>query len=384
VQQITINNQILMKKLILLSILFMLNLLVSAQVPFSLTEGECAVVYALPKTELCIEVQTEKVTQKPGMFYRYSERYLATNKVITTEKTTYNLKSIAVKTHAVADPNRTYKFVSSINSQPIRLTVNAQGLLCGVNVPSKSEMKLPPVVSFPSVDNCLLCGVNVPSKSEMKLPPVVSFPSVDNSQTQTLLPLGEEYMMAGSEAKLAEGAAKQIYRIRESRVGLLTADVEKLPADGASFSSMIDGLNKMERELTELFVGKTNTEIQTQTIYLTPDSELTNHVIFRLSALRGIVASDDLSGTPFYINITPTLIRSVAADPKAKKEKVGLYTILPASTQIMIGDGVTIYFSGQYFIPQFGKIIPLSEDLFKQRDLKIRVDQQTGRVLGIE
>jgi len=357
VQQITINNQILMKKLILLSILFMLNLLVSAQVPFSLTEGECAVVYALPKTELCIEVQTEKVTQKPGMFYRYSERYLATNKVITTEKTTYNLKSIAVKTHAVADPNRTYKFVSPINSQPIRLTVNAQGLLCGVNVPSKSEMKLPPVVSFPSVDN---------------------------SQTQTLLPLGEEYMMAGSEAKLAEGAAKQIYRIRESRVGLLTADVEKLPADGASFSSMLDGLNKMERELTELFVGKTTTEIQTQTIYLTPDSELTNHVIFRLSALRGIVASDDLSGTPYYINITPTLIRSIAADPKAKKEKVGLYTILPASTQIQIGDGVSTYFSGQYFIPQFGKVIPLSEDLFKQRDLKIRVDQQTGRVLGIE
>ncbi|HEY5591586.1 MAG TPA: DUF4831 family protein, partial [Paludibacter sp.] len=66
-----------MKKLILLSTLFVLTFMVSAQVPFSLTEGECAVVYALPKTELCIEVQTEKVTQKPGMFYRYSERYLA-------------------------------------------------------------------------------------------------------------------------------------------------------------------------------------------------------------------------------------------------------------------------------------------------------------------
>lgn len=344
--------------------MLVLTILVSAQVLFSLTDGECAIVYALPKTELCIEVQIEKVTQKPGMFYRYSERYLATDKVITIEKTTCSLKRITVKTRAVADPNRTYKYVcaSEKNSQPIRLSVNAQGLLCGVNVPVVSN-----------------------SKSSS----VVNLPKTDNSPVQSLLPLGEEYMMAGSEAKLAEGAAKQIYRIRESRVGLLTADVEKLPADGASFASMLDGLNKMERELTELFVGKTDTEAQTQTIYLIPDSARINQVIFRLSALRGIVSSDDLSGTPYYISIYPTIIRSTTPDPKAKKDKVGkeksiLYTILPASTQILIGDGIKNYFSGQFFIPQFGKVISLSEEFLNHKDMKITVDPQTGRLLEIK
>lgn len=346
-----------MKKLILLSILFVLTFMVSAQVPFSLTEGEAAVVYALPKTELCIKVETEKQTQKPGMFYRYSERYLATNKVITSEKTTYYLKSITVKTHAVADPKRTYKFVPTKNSLKIRLSVNADGLLCGVNVP---------------------CG------KKMKMHEGNTYPSADNSTTPTLLPLGEEYMMAGSEAKLAEGTAKQIYRIRESRLGLLTADVEKLPADGASFSAMLEGLNKMEGELTELFIGKTTSEIQTQTIYLTPDSELANQVVFRLSALRGLVASDDLSGTPYYINAKPLIVPMDATNSKDKKGNAVLYTILPASTQITIGDGIKNYFSGQFFIPQFGRVIPLSEDLIKQQNLKIRIDQQTGRLLEIE
>jgi hypothetical protein len=35
-------------------------------------------------------------------------------------------------------------------------------------------------------------------------------------------------------------------------------------------------------------------------------------------------------------------------------------------------------------MPQFGKTVPLPESLFKQKQLKVRIDQQTGRLLGIE
>ncbi len=348
-----------MKKIILISAIFVLAMNVSAQVPFSLTEGECAIVYALPKTEICIEVQTEKVTQTPGMFYRYSERYLGTTNVITSEKTVYRLKNLEVKTRAIPDPKRTFTFkpITDKNSFSSRLSVNSQGLLCGVNVPNQPEAK--PIENY-------------------------TFPAVEKFVTPTLLPLGEEYMMAGSEAKLAEGAAKQIYHIRESRLGLMTADVDKLPADGASFSLMLEGLNKKESELTELFIGKTTTEIQSQQIFLTPDSAMTNQVLFRVSALRGLVPADDLGGSPYYINIKPTVTRVVAADSKAKQEVTALYTVFPAATQVTIGDGINTYFSGQFFIPQFGKIVPVSENVFKQKNLKIRVDQQTGRLLEIE
>ena len=42
----------------------------------------------------------------------------------------------------------------------------------------------------------------------------------------------EELLMAGSTAKQAEVAAKQIYRIRESRMNILTGDADNLPPDG--------------------------------------------------------------------------------------------------------------------------------------------------------
>lgn len=345
-----------MKKLILFSAYFIFIGSSLAQNNFALNEGQSTLVYALPKTELCIEIETERTTLKPGMFYQYSERYLATNKIITEEKTTYSIKRISLQTRALPDSSRTYNFPLS-KSHPIHISVNSQGILCGVNITPTTE------ITKESYTNCI--------KSDCK-------------QKAALLTLGEETMMAGSEAKLAEGAAKQIYHLRESRINLLTAELEHLPSDGSSFNAMLEGLNNKERELTELFIGKSTTDTQKQYLYLTPKTALNNQVLFRLSAQRGVVAADDLSGTPFYISVKPVSIASIAADPKAKKQELGLYTILPANTRITINDGNTSYFSEQFQIPQFGKTVPIDQDFLEQKDLKFRVDQQTGRLLGIE
>jgi len=343
-----------MKNLILVSTLLVLSLMVKAQTPFTVSEGESAIVYSLPKTVFCIELETEKVTQKPGMFYRYSDRYLATNKVITEAKTTYKIKSIQVKVSAVPDPARTYSLVPGA-SQLSKLAVNSQGILCGVNVTCKQD-------KVESQAGNLIVN--------------------DNTTPDVLLPLGEEYMMAGSEAKLAEGAAKQIYHIRESRLSLLCADVDKLPADGESFKTMLDGLNKQEAKLTELFIGQKITETQTQTLYLTPTVAVNNDVLFRLSALKGIVASDDLSGAPYYISIVPAKIPG-AAD-KSKQEKGDLYYILPASTQLTISDGINTLYSNQFFVSQFGKTLALPESMFKQSKVKVNIDPLNGRLLNVE
>ena len=346
-----------MKKLLFLFIFTILALTTKAQSTFSLTEGQSAMVYSLPKTEFCIEIETEKTTQKPGVYYRYSERYLATNKVITEEKTNFKLKSIKVKTRAIADSSRTYSFIPNQCLQTFHLSINSQGILCGVNV------------------NC---------EQEKPINSAVVFPSKETTKTDQLLPLGEEYMLAGSEAKLAEGVAKQIYRIRERRLSLLSADVDKLPADGDSFKTMMDGLNKLERDLTDLFAGKTTMETQSQTINIQPTKALNNKVLFRLSALKGLVAADDLSGVPFYINVLPANITVNPADPKARPEKTALFCVLPAATQLTIGDGINALYSNEFFVPQFGKTIPLPESLFRKRGMKLHIDCQTGRLLNIE
>ena len=231
---------------------------VFAQSSSIMNESNSGLVYALPLTELSIEVELEKTIQKPGVFYRYSERYLAVTDVITEEKTFYTLKSITIKPRPVPDASKTY-FIDPQKKSPLRfISVNPNGLLCGVNVPLPSKL---PENSIP------------PAKKK----------SSEETVDRNVLPLGEEYMLVGSVAKLAEGAAKQIYRIRESRLSLLTGDVDHFPADGASFTTILKELDKKEKELTELFIGSTTKEIQKQTLSLQPHEALKNEV---LSAFR--------------------------------------------------------------------------------------------------
>ncbi|MFT3751740.1 MAG: DUF4831 family protein [Paludibacter sp.] len=90
---------------------------------------------------------------------------------------------------------------------------------------------------------------------------------------------------------------------------------------------------------------------------------------------------NDLSGAPYYISLRPQTINSVQAD---SKPVVGLNYVLPAATDVVIGDGINPNFSGQFYIPQFGKVVSLPEGLFKQRDVKVHIDSQTGRLLSIE
>lgn len=344
-----------MKKLIISIVTVICLLSIDTFQLLSAADKNSTLVYSLPKTELIVEIEVEKTTQKPGQYYQYSERYLATNQAITENKTSYRLKDINVKWYSIPDTKRNYSLVVEPKSNLRLLTVNSQGLLCGINVP---------VAETPQ------------DYSTSK------FIATGKTSENNLLPLGEEYLMAGSTAKLAEGVAKQIYRIRESRLSIITGDLEHFPADGSSLKSMLDELNRMEKQLTELFVGKTTTEVVKQSITISPDAEMNNNVIFRLSTLKGLVAAEDLSGNPIYISITPEKLNLPKTDSKAPKSV--LNTVLPANTNIVISDGLTTLYSTKLFIPQLGQVVTYPEELFNTPTSKVYVDVETGKLLRIE
>lgn len=330
-----------------------------AQEKFELPANEPALVYSLPRTELCVEVDVEKVTEIPGEFCQYSGRYLAEKDVITEEKTSYRVKEVRVHARAVSDPARTYVLTAMKDVPMQHIAVDRRGLLRGINVPPETAThKLP--------------------QGPQPKPEVL--PAVDKP-----LPLTEEYMLASSVSKMAEGAARQIYRIRESRLSLLTADVDQLPADGESLKTMLKGMDDMEKELTELFVGTKRCEVRTHTLHLTPAAAMKDEVLFRLSPIEGLVDANDLSGSPFYINVTPETIDTYQPKSAGKKASAAqpLYSVLPATTQVSISDGKEVLFSRSFSMPQFGQTVPIPAELLQNKDVRIYIDENTGRLLTV-
>ena len=230
-----------------------------------------------------------KVTCKVGPYYKYAEKYLGVKDVITADKVYYELGKVSLINKGVPDPDNTYIVEFKAGTVAPYAYLTEDGLLCSIN----AEYEAPQVSEEEA------------SERKKQAPAHVADVSV----------FSEELLIAGSTARQAEVAAKQIYRIRESRLNILTGDADNLPPDGESMKLVIQQLEEQEQALTNLFTGIRTKETETYDVTIVPFDNLEKEVLFRFSPQLGIVDADDLGGAPVYMNLT-AIDRAPALEPK--------------------------------------------------------------------
>lgn len=349
-----------MKKCILISLLLALGLLTHAQI---VQENELAVVYHMPLTQLAITVSYDEISVEPGPFYLYAERYLGVKDVTTKAQKYYEVTGLHIAPRTVADPNRWYKVVANNGSEGQWLSLTPEGLLYGYNVAHKVTEQ-----------------------------PLVEVTSPTQITKSGLMPLMEEQMVASSIAKMAEGAAKQIYHIREMRINLLAGDVEHTPADGRAMQLVLEELNNREQLLAELFIGTRTVNHHTHTIHYVPGKDVKERIIGRVSRFTGIVPANDLSGEPILLTLSgkhQNYLPTSLEEKESKKAKVNIpsqiYYNLPGSAMVVVEFGQEIKASATLPIAQFGIAVPLAKDLLLNKNTPhIYFNTETGNILSIE
>lgn len=319
------------------------------------------ITYSLPKTQLIVDAEVTKVTCKAGPYYKYAEKYLGVKDAITEDKVYYELGKLSLVNKGIPDPDNTYivEFKSGTVAPYAYLTED--GLLCSINAeytPEESELET--------------------IKKNGQEPAKVTDASV----------FSEELLMAGSTARQAEVAAKQIYRIRESRLNILTGDADNLPPDGEAMKLVIQQLEEQEKALTNLFTGILTKETSHYEVSITPYDNLEKEVLFRFSNLMGIVDADDLGGVPVYMNLKATE-RAPVLDPKEaeKKEKSlkGIVYNVPGKASIEISMNKKTLYKGDAQITQFGSREGLAPVMFedKKAPVKVYFYPETGAIKQI-
>ena len=188
------------------------------------------------------------------------------------------------------------------------------------------------------------------------------------------------------EKKMAELVAKEIYNIRESKNALLRGQADNMPSDGAQLKIMLDNLNAQEEAMTQMFSGTRDKEEKTFTVRLTPDREFNNEVAFRFSKKLGVVANNDLAGTPFYISLKDLKsVKIPQEDGKKKKDLDGIAYNVPGQAMVTLTDGKKKLYEGELPITQFGVIEYLAPVLFnKNSTIKVYFDPNTGGLLKVD
>ena len=330
-------------------------------VPGSTIEG---VSYFLPRTALRVIVTAEKTVITPGSAHAYAYKYMRLQDVPTQASTTWTVKNIQIIPHGGPDKDKAYSIKLKGRTVAPLVSLSSDGLLLGINTNEVAETKLPAIPQPRVLEKAI-------------------------SRQEVNMYLNRDMLQAGSTAKMAELAAREIYDIRESRDALLRGEADNTPKDGKQLQIMLDGLDRQQRALNSLFAGTTELTEVTYALDVVPANETDKLLLFRFSRWTGLVDGDDMSGAPFYISIQkcgemPLQSVDPAAEAKKNKLQKAVYYNVPALTAVRIFDAEKVYTEMEVPVAQFGCEEILSNVLFdKMPETRVSFFQSTGGIKEI-
>lgn len=356
------NSTRIMKKLLfIIAVLTAAPCLAQTEVNSFFAGANEGVTYYLPDTKLEITVNTACITRTPGEFNRYAERYLRINNAIASADSYWELTDVKVKSIGIPNSEKMYT-IKLNNSTAGNVSINESGIIEAINTKPAAR-----------------------SVAEVVLP------TSKKKQNDASKYMTSEILQATSTAKMAELTAKEIYLIRESKLAITRGLAENMPQDGQSMQLVLDELDKQERALTELFIGRTDTVYHTHTYTLLPTAkcDTTKAVLLRFSRKLGVLDKENLAGAPVYYNLRDLKSVKIPTAEELEKKKLlkkeGVCYNIPGKAELTIYTGSRRLYDEEIPIAQLGVTEILSKTLFnKKTSKKVVFDTATGAVTNIE
>lgn len=326
---------------------------VAPYTPGTLSEG---VVYYLPRTELEVKITVTQINYTPGEFCQYADRYLRMQNISAQPEEHWVIKSIEVTPFGVPNPQTVYtiKLKDKLSSSQVELTED--GIIKAINTTSPKEEIVQPIVP----------------KKEQRINPRKF--------------LTEEILMAGSNMKMAELIAKEIYNIRESRNSLTRGQADYMPKEGEALKIMLNQLEEQEKAMMEMFSGFTEKSDKTFNYIISPEKDMEDAIICRFSSKLGLLKSNDLAGEPIYISIKQEQSLPPADEEAMKKKKLdGVIYNIPGQALVTVHSMNKEFYKKELPFAQFGETEVLVKDLFNKKiNTRVIFNPTTGGIVKID
>lgn len=310
--------------------------------------NEYGLIYTLPTTVVDVTVETEKTVCQPGEFYLYAKKHLGIEPIVEPSQS-YTLKSVVITPRGIADENERYLIQFKSGSTPF-IVINDRDFPLAVNT---EEIFTPESQDLPQ-----------PIEAQ---PTILQSPAATQAMTA-------EMLQSTSSAKRAELAAARIFELRQSRSDIISGSADNMPSDGQAMQLALDNLASQEKALTAMFVGTTQTSTQVRTFTITlPDSGTDRPaeiVVARISALDGIVDSDNLSGDPLRLNVKITQRGTLPKNDKGETKrfpKGGLAYRIPGSATLTASFRGQTVTTADIDVAQYGVVFGLEPNLFSDK-----------------
>lgn len=329
--------------------------------------------YSLPSTVLVLEVEAVRTNFYAGPYAEYAEKYLGIT-VPQEDSQTYQLKSIKMTPYVEPDNSRRFSVnVPKGNLDAAFLKLTPVGLISFADAGYGGEVAWRFPVAGKGDFSDKGVSANLVSESAML------YRNSDKSERYARTMVQQGVLVKKSMEKKAAEMAQKILDARAERYNIVTGNTDATYS-GEALQSAIEELKRIEKEYLTLFTGYKETQVETASFEVVPDSEgMQKYIAFRLSDNEGLVPADNLSGKPILMEIIPgafaetdvakaeeeaaaaakAQLETTGKAPKVKapaeKREVQVYFRLPSVCTVTIKNGVELLLQSRVPVYQLGK-----------------------------
>lgn len=321
-----------------------------------------SLVYALPRTVFTIKFEFERTIEMPGPYAKYAGELLGLDNVILSEQENWSVKSVSVNTHEEADASEFYVIECNTLLQSNVLALKKEGLILDLNPESNIGEKSILDGKELNINQFMSYDLGSDEYYQIQTDTVYKRLKVDNQFIR--IPYIVEQRKKLTEAQLAERAAKRLMDLRDGKFMILTGEANVFPQNEAA----INEINRMEKDITELFTGKTYEDVKTFTYHICPEKDMTKTpvVVLKFSEVTGPEATSAANGTPVILELIPeqktkdlSVITRSQPVSGALPSPDRLFYRIPDVVNVVIRMGDETLYNSRKLVYQFGEVMQL-------------------------
>lgn len=327
----------------------------------TVTLRDGSLVYALPMTVFTVKVGIEHRIEIPGPYAKYAEDLLGLKNVTLKEVQHWEIRSVAVNSHEEADPSEFYVIESSNLFQTNVLELKKEGLILDLN--PESNYQNTSYLSDKELNINQFRSIDLGSDEYYQSHIDTAFRRVRVDSSFIRIPYSVEKKNKLSAEQLAERAARRLMDIRDGKIMILTGEANVFPQNEAALNE----INRMEKEYTELFTGKSIVETRTFTFQFIPKKELMDKSItlFKFSESTGTEKIASKNGVPVNLELIPEQktkdLSIITRKPTDSSSPVNdkLYYRIPDVVNLKISMKDEILYNSRKLVYQLGEVLQL-------------------------
>ncbi len=331
--------------------------------------GKNGFIYALPQTNIRVDITVVKHEHLKGPYAEYAAKYLDLEDVVMNDYDEYEITGAELNTVAIPDPSQYYfaefdpKAAKDGKATLFSLTESglAMGFNGGFSAESLKEITGKSAQNGEVYKNLFkyFAETNLFEQTDTIIKKVV----VDTAIIEKKY-FDHKWVEKSDEQKAIE-AANMISKIRKSRFDLLTG-YQEVAYDAGSITYMDEQLKEMERDYLSLFTGLTIDKTYKYSFTALPkaDAESTLLPVFSFSERNGVAGVNASGGEKINLRIEKTgdislLSGKVKTMGQDSKDGQGFYYRIPATAIVSLEVNKDIKVRKTCEISQLGVIASL-------------------------